>query len=106
MIDQWKSFPADNDAYRASNVDLSLDKTSKILSDIVQKWVVGLSDPVFKDFRALYIPYVIMELITIYQNARLKNWKYIDKAYELINEVADELLNDFFNLFPKEWSLE
>ena len=105
LIDQWKSFPADNDAYRASNVDLSLDKTSKILSDIVQKWVVGLSDPVFKDFRALYIPYVIMELITIYQNARLKNWKYIDKAYELINEVADELLNDFLTCFQKSGRL-
>lgn len=105
FIDEWKSFPEGDYAYKAGHVDLSLEKTSKALIKILHKWMVDLPDPIFKDFRALYIPYMIIELITIYQNARLKHWKYIDDAYQLINEVADDLLNDFLECFQKSGRL-
>ncbi|KAL6451925.1 NUP84 Nucleoporin NUP84 [Candida maltosa Xu316] len=105
LIDDWKSFTASGNSYNGSTVESSLEKTNKVLKSILSKWLLDLPDPVFKDFRALYIPYLIMELITIYQNARVKDWKYIHQAYGLINEVADNSENDYLECFTKSGRL-
>ncbi|KAI5965598.1 NUP84 [Candida pseudojiufengensis] len=106
LMSQWRQFSADKNPYNSSNIDLSLNKTSRVLTDILNDWLVEFSDPILKEFRVLYIPYIILELLTIYQNARSKDWKYIKMAFELINKVADDSQNDFLHCFKSSDRLQ
>lgn len=109
LIDDWKLFINQGHPFKGTSVDSSLEKTEKVLKNILQNWLLelntnrddDLNPPIVQQFRILYIPYLIIELLTIYENARAQNWKYIKQAYQLINEVADDQLNDYLNCFIK-----
>lgn len=116
LIDDWKLFIIQGHPFKGSSVNSSLEKTEKVLKNILQNWLLELnndnespspssfsssSTTIVQEFRILYIPYLIIELLTIYENARAQNWKYIKQAYQLINEVADDQLNDYLDCFIK-----
>ena len=109
LIDDWKLFINQGHPFKGTSVDSSLEKTEKVLKNILQNWLLelntnrddDLNPPIVQQFRILYIPYLMIELLTIYENARAQNWKYIKQAYQLINEVADDQLNDYLNCFIK-----
>ena len=52
------------------------------------------------------MPYLIIELITIYENARMKDWKYIRLAFNLIGEVANDGVNDYLKCFETSGRLQ
>ena len=60
---------------------------------------------ILKQFRSIYVPYIIMELVSIYQNARSLDWKYITLALKLIHSVAEEESNDFLQCFKESGRL-
>ena len=116
LIDDWKLFIIQGHPFKGSSVNSSLEKTEKVLKNILQNWLLELNNDnenpspssfssstttIVQEFRILYIPYLIIELLTIYENARAQNWKYIKQAYQLINEVADDQLNDYLDCFIK-----
>ncbi|KAK6455010.1 nucleoporin NUP84 [Scheffersomyces xylosifermentans] len=110
LIDDWKGFVSDNGSgsgkWSSAGVDNSIEKTSKTLTKLIFNWFKrtahNLDDfIIFEEFRSIYVPYLIIELLKIYQNARLKDWKYMRSAFKLINDVANEEENDFLACFLK-----
>lgn len=118
LIDDWKSFLINNQTHNSSinslwkskDVEKSIEKTTSQINDVIYSWFQSLINSssineqdqiLFKEFRTIYVPYLIFELLTIHQISRLNNWKYISDAFKLISEVAKDNENDFLNCFIK-----
>jgi nuclear pore complex protein Nup107 len=105
LIDEWKTFDKLNG--KSSLIDTSIEKSSKTLRKLIFNWFKELikmssSDDertMFEEFRSNYIPYLIIELLQIYQKAKDNDWKYIRYAFNLINDVANDKQNDFLKCF-------
>ncbi|KAI5966108.1 NUP84 [Candida margitis] len=106
LLSQWRKFVAEKRTYDGSNVETSLNKTSKTMTALASEWLKDLSDPILVEFRSLYVPYMIIELITVYENARQKDWKYIKLAFGLVNQVANDGANDFLKCFTSSGRLQ
>lgn len=106
LLGQWRKFTADNNTYDGSTVEASLNKTTKLINKLVLDWHKELNDPELIEFRKSYVPYLIMELLTIYENAREKDWKYIRLAFELVHLVADDGANDLLECFNSSGKLK
>lgn len=118
IIDEWKSFLTSHKIngigrtsglWDTTEVENSIEKTTKTLDSLIFKWFNELiwssnnseDGQLFEEMRSIYIPYLIIELLQIYQNARFKDWRYIRKAFKVINEVANEAENDFLKCFTR-----
>ncbi|ABN66448.2 Nucleoporin NUP84 (Nuclear pore protein NUP84) [Scheffersomyces stipitis CBS 6054] len=111
LIDEWKKFVStqinSQGKWLSTGVDSSIDKTSKTLLNLIFKWFKNTSSEkdsdlaIYSEFRSIYVPYLIIELLKIFQNAREKDWKYMRSAFSLINDVANEEQNDFLSCFLK-----
>lgn len=106
LLSQWRSFHAGLSTYDGSTVEASLNKTTKLMTNLVSSWLKDFLDPMLMEFRTLYVPYLIIELITIYENARMKDWKYIRLAFNLIEEVANDGVNDYLKCFETSGRLQ
>lgn len=117
LIDDWKQFLKDNKIngvlskitpnsfWKSNHINNSIEKVTNTLTKLIFQWLSDLiistskDRELFKELRIIYIPYLIMELLQIYQYSRLNNWSYMRKALKLITEVANEDENDFLNCF-------
>lgn len=117
LIDDWKQFLKDNKIngvlskitpnsfWKSNHINNSIEKVTKTLTKLIFQWLSDLiasaskDRELFKEFRIIYVPYLIMELLQIYQYSRLNNWSYMRKALKLVTEVANEDENDFLNCF-------
>ncbi|KAI5959451.1 NUP84 [Candida theae] len=106
LLDQWRSFTADNNTYDGSTVEAALAKTTKLMNSLILNWFQSSEDRELVAFRESYVPYLIMELLTIYENAREKDWKYIRLAFDLANQVADDEANDLLRCFEASGQLK
>lgn len=106
LLNQWRKFTAGKSTYDGSTVEASLDKTTKLMNNLVTNWLKDLLNSLLKEIRTLYVPYLIIELITIYENAREKDWKYLKMAFQLVNQVADDDANDFLECFKASQRLQ
>lgn len=110
LIGEWKQFINDNkvNGSQAKGKDLthSIEKTVTKLRSLIFKWFVGSNDDIFKEFRILYIPYLTIELLQIYQLARLNDRKYLNDAFEFIKQVVDEDQNDLLTCFTSSGRLD
>ena len=105
LIDEWKNFDKLNG--KSSLIDTSIEKSSKTLRKLIFNWFKELikmsrnddERKMFEEFRSIYIPYLIIELLQIYQKAKDKDWKYMRYAFDLINDVANDKQNDFLKCF-------
>ncbi|CAH6723117.1 nucleoporin Nup84p [[Candida] jaroonii] len=102
-INEWKKFIEENGkeskSFSTKDVENSIEKTTKQIYNLIMNWLVNSHDELLKELRNLYVPYLIIELLQIYEFARLNNWDYLQKAFELIKQVANEDENDLLNCF-------
>ncbi|KAK6203620.1 nuclear pore protein 84/107 [Scheffersomyces amazonensis] len=113
LIDDWRNFASitnDTGKWKSSAVSNSIEKTSKTLTKLIFDWFKGLSHSddkaIYTRYRAIYVPYLIIELLEIYQNSRLNDWKYMRQVFTLINQVANEEDNDFLECFQASGRLQ
>lgn len=124
LIDDWKQFLNDNQMnsvlstlnqstfWKSKHINNSIEKITSTLSNLLKLWLTGLISSnsknrnLYEELRTIYVPYVIIELLQIYQLSRLNNWSYIHKAYVLITQVAREELNDYLKCFNESGRLE
>lgn len=113
LIDDWKNFLASHKVnglssagfWKSPDLKKSIDKTTSEVLVIIHKWLTGLIESssedklVFVEFRAIYVPYLIMELLSIYEVSRLNDWFYMQQAFKLVSEVARDDKNDFLGCF-------
>lgn len=115
LLDQWKSFVGtDANAsefsegfWKSKDLEKSIEKTIQNLQTLVSTWfkdiVLDYADEelvkIYKEFRSIYVPYFIIELLEVLQQVRRTDWKYMREAFQLINEVADDKANDFLQCF-------
>lgn len=118
-IDDWKEFLAEttknNPAnlsqnlifWKSKDIEKSIEKTTKKITSLINTWFKGPikaatsaeDRAIFSEFRSIYIPYVIIELLQIYQDSRYHDWKYMRLAFKLVNQVADDDTTDFLQCF-------
>lgn len=108
-LDEWHEFINSNsDSYSMSkDVEKSIEKITLNLREFIANWlqnaILQCNDEsrvqMYKEMRSLYVPYVIIELLQVLQQCRLYDWKYMDQAFSLVNEVANEKDNDFLQCF-------
>lgn len=118
-IDEWKEFLAETTRnnlanlsqnmifWKSKDIEKSIEKTTKIITSLIDTWFKGPiksassaeDRAIFREFRSIYVPYVIIELLQIYQDSRYHDWKYMRQAFKLVNQVADEETTDFLQCF-------
>ncbi|KAK6465655.1 nuclear pore protein 84/107 [Scheffersomyces coipomensis] len=117
LIDDWKKFVNITNGtgkWASSAVSNSIEKTSKTLNKLIFNWFKDLSQStvnvqdkaIFEEYRNIYVPYLIIELLEICQNGRLNDWQYMRLVFKLINEVANENENDFLICFQNSGRLD
>lgn len=112
LLDEWRQFTSERSAisetfWKSKDVEKSIEKTIYKLQDLIFKWfktLIATSDNmeqvlVYKEYRSIYVPYLIIELLLVLQQSRLHDWKYMREAFQLVNEVADDKGNDFLECF-------
>lgn len=113
LIDDWKKFLVDNKLedissesvmWKSKDIENSVEKITKTITQLINTWLIHLLNDspdtkIYREFRSVYVPFLIMELMQIYQYSRLHDWKYIKKAFNLVNEIADESSNDLLQCF-------
>lgn len=109
-INEWKKFIDDNkkqvNVFKTKDVENSLQKTTKQIYSLIMTWLVNSHNEILKDLRNLYVPYLIIELLQIYEFARYNNWEYMQKAFDLMKQVADEDENDLLSCFVNSGRLK
>lgn len=109
-ISEWKKFIEDNGNDKSNfvnkAVENSIEKTTKQLNGLIMKWFINTSNDLLKEFRNLYIPYLIIELLKIYEFSRFNNQQYLEKSFDLIKLVANEDENDLLDCFKKSGKLK
>lgn len=102
LISDWREFvTTQNTLWEPSGVSKSIEKTTAFLRELAFSW---LKDGI--ELRTTYAPFLVIELLNIYQSARLKDWKYMKEAFALINDVADESKNDLLGCFIRSGRLD
>lgn len=112
ILQEWKIFiqEADKESkefWGSRDVEKSIEKTIYKLRDLIFKW---FSDPIssctdkerveiYKEYRSIYVPYFIIELLQVLQQSRYHDWKYMHEAFQLVNAVANDKEYDFLNCF-------
>ncbi|PSK39682.1 hypothetical protein C7M61_001484 [Candidozyma pseudohaemuli] len=115
LLDQWRSFVGtDANAsqfsdgfWKSKDLEKLIEKTIHNLQKLISTWFKDVSDEctdeelvkIYKEYRSIYIPYFIIELLQVLQQSRRTDWKYMREAFQLINEVADDKANDFLQCF-------
>lgn len=109
LLDEWKSFSTgvNHNHWKSKDVEKSILKTSGKVQDLIFHWFIDNMNSttdeerksIYSEYRSIYVPYFIIELLQVLQQSRLHDWKYIRHAFQLINEVADDKQNDFLTCF-------
>lgn len=112
LIQDWKKFLNDNQMnslspvfWKSKHLETLIEKVSSGIVTLIRDWfqeliaTEGKNAPVYQQMRVLYVPYLVMELLDIYQQARMSNWLYIKKAFEIVSLLADEENNDLLKCF-------
>lgn len=114
LIDDWKrSINETSQSWKLPHMDLSIEKVSSTVSKLIDHWLLDLinekpvgSRELYTEFRSIVIPFLCLELITIYEHSRLSDWKYIYKAFNLVNTITDDGNNDLLKCFQNSGKLE
>lgn len=116
FLDDWTSFLTNNKIngssqrlfWQSPDIEKSIEKVTSKINGLIIQWFKDLiqstnldekEKSIFDEIRSIYVPYLIMELIKIYEVARYRDWKYIKKAFKLISDVANEEENDYLKCF-------
>lgn len=81
-------------------------EVKKIL-DFVEQWLKNLINSdvhendkkLFQNFRYIYVPYIIISLLSFYNSISLQDYLYVNNILKLVNEVSNEKKNDFLKCF-------
>ncbi|EGV62982.1 Nucleoporin nup84 [Yamadazyma tenuis] len=108
-ISEWKRFVEDNGKnktnFKTKDVHHSINKITTQLNDLVMRWFVNTPNELLREFRNLYVPYLVIELLKIYEFSRFNNPEYLNKSFDLIKSVANEDENDLLVCFMKSGKL-
>lgn len=112
LIQDWRKFLKDNQTnslsavfWKSKHLESLIEKVSSGIVGLIRDWFQeliatdGTKKEMYQQLRVLYVPYLVMELLDIYQQARMSNWLYVKKAFELVSLVADEDNNDLLTCF-------
>lgn len=112
ILQEWKTFTEEADTesaefWKSKDVGKSIEKTMFKLQELIFKWFADLiatsADAerveIYKEYRNIYVPYFIIELLQVLQQSRFHDWKYMQAAFQLVNAVANDKENDFLNCF-------
>ncbi|GEQ67018.1 hypothetical protein JCM33374_g681 [Metschnikowia sp. JCM 33374] len=107
LLDEWKSFTSNTSGIHwvSKDVENSIEKVVGKIQTLIFSWFREIieSSPeeseLYKEYRSIYVPYFIIELLQIFHDARLHDWKYMRQAFQLVNEVANDKENDFLSCF-------
>lgn len=112
ILHEWKLFTEDADTesaefWKLKDVGKSIEKTMFKLQEIIFKWFTDLISTsadqerveIYKEYRNIYVPYFIIELLQVLQQSRYHDWRYMQVAFQLVNSVANDKENDFLNCF-------
>lgn len=112
LIQDWRKFLKDNQTnslsavfWKSKHLESLIEKVSSGIVGLIRDWFQeliatdGPNKEMYQQLRVLYVPYLVMELLDIYQQARMSNWLYVKKAFELVSLVADEDNNDLLACF-------
>lgn len=109
LLEEWNLFLADSSekSWKSKDVENSIEKTIKKIHHFIFSWfheaIETLKDEslreMYKEYRSIYVPFFIIELLKILQHSRLHDWKYVRSALHLVNEVANDKENDFLECF-------
>lgn len=112
ILQEWKTFTEDantesKEFWSSNDVGKSIEKTIAKLQAIIFHWfsapIASCSDvekvDIYREYRNIYVPYFIIELLQVLQQSRYYDWKYIHEAFDLVNAVADDKKYDLMNCF-------
>lgn len=110
LLDEWKQFvqgSSSPEVWKSKDIKQSIEKTIGSLELIIHDWFSTLlktshnttMTAVFREYRSIYIPYFVVELLQVLEQSRYNDWKYMKKAFGLINEVANDKKNDLLSCF-------
>lgn len=115
LLDQWRSFVGTDvntsqfseGFWKSKDLEKSIEKTIFNLQRLINTWFKDITEgcgdeeliKIYTEYRNIYVPYFIIELLQVLQQSRRTDWKYMRKAFHLINEVADDKANDFLQCF-------
>lgn len=113
LIEDWHKFLRDHQVngdtsgnfWRSGHVQNSIEKVCGSLNRLVFGWFTrlaaegGADAHLFGELRSIYVPYLVMELLQIYQVLRLNDWKYVGRAFGLVNAVGNDEENDLLACF-------
>lgn len=107
LIDEWKAIEKVDG--NSSFIENSITKTNSDLKLLILTWFKELINQlegkddckVFEEFRSIYIPYLIIELLQVYRKAKDSDKRFLRLAFDLINEVADDKKHDYLPCFTQ-----
>lgn len=112
ILQEWKSFTLGTDTdskefWNSKDIARSIEKTIQKLRDFIFKWftdaITTCEDKerleIYKEYRSIYVPYFIIELLQVLQQSRHNDWKYVHEGFLLVNAVANDKEYDFLNCF-------
>lgn len=119
LIEDWHKFLRDHQVngttsgsfWRSGHVQNSIEKVCASLNQLIFGWFTrlagegGADADLFGELRTIYVPYLVMELLQIYQLLRLNDWKYVGCAFGLVNAVGNDEENDLLACFRRSGRL-
>lgn len=115
LLAQWKSFVGtdvnnsqfSDGFWKSKDLEKSIEKTISNIQRLINNWFKDILESnieeellkIYKEYRSIYVPYFIIELLQVLQQSRRTDWKYMRKAFHIMNEVADERSNDYLQCF-------
>ncbi|KAM9933094.1 hypothetical protein OXX80_007285 [Metschnikowia pulcherrima] len=107
LLDEWKSFTSNASGvyWMSKDVENSITKVVSKIQNFVFSWfretmaTSSEESALYKEYRSIYVPYFIIELLQIYHEARIHDVKYTRQAYSLVNAVANDKENDLLESF-------
>lgn len=114
LLNQWKSFVGTDinssqfsEFWKSKDLEKSIQKTIHKLRNLISTWFKDAATSsmdeelteIYEEYRNIYVPYFIIELLQVLQQSRRTDWKYMRQAFNLINEIADDSANDYLQRF-------
>lgn len=107
-IGEWNKFIEDQghdkSGFKTKEVEHSINKITGQLINLIMRWFMD-SEGILKQFRHLYVPYLIIEVLKIYEFSRFTNPIYLSKSFDLMKLVANEDENDLLECFIQSGKL-
>lgn len=105
LLEEWESFKSDEGGWR--HVEKLVIKTEQEVQEFIKNWFCSKGSQMdnaeysemSRAYRAMYVPFFIIELLQILHHLRLHDGRYILQAFHIVSDVANDNENDYLKCF-------